>query len=182
MEQNSTIIYSDHYKLSKEIGQYLKSRGQSIAVAESCTGGLISHIITQVDGSSEYYPGSVISYNNSIKVELLGVMEETLEGFGAISEQCVTEMASGVKELMESDWAVAISGIAGPDGGTEEKPVGLVYICIISNDDEVRTFKELFEYPKPAKELIENQQRNYIKQQACNLALTLLRDWLKEKK
>ena len=101
---------------------------KTVSAAESCTGGLIQSLITNNAGSSEYFLGGVVSYSNEAKMNLLGVKESTLEKFGAVSEETVREMALGVQKLMGSDYAIAVSGIAGPDGGTDDKPVGLVYI------------------------------------------------------
>ncbi len=101
---------------------------KTISAAESCTGGLIQSLITDNAGSSEYFLGGVVSYSNEAKMKLLGVKESTLEKFGAVSEDTVREMVLGVQELMGCDYAIAVSGIAGPDGGTDDKPVGLVYI------------------------------------------------------
>ena len=102
--------------------------GKTVSAAESCTGGLIQSLITDNAGSSDYFLGGVVSYSNEAKMNLLGVKETTLEKFGAVSEETVREMVYGVQKLMGSDYAIAVSGIAGPGGGTENKPVGLVYI------------------------------------------------------
>ncbi len=110
------------------LGELLVQRGLHLAVAESCTGGLIGHRITNVPGSSIYYSGGVIAYANEIKMNLLGVSAQTLEVHGAVSEQTVLEMACGVRQALGTDIGAAISGIAGPDGGTPEKPVGLTWI------------------------------------------------------
>ena len=110
------------------VGNRLRKLGLTLATAESCTGGLLGHRITGVSGSSDYYLGGVVSYNNEAKMELLGVRKQTLEKFGAVSEETVREMAQGVQSLFKSDLGISISGIAGPTGGTPEKPVGLIYI------------------------------------------------------
>lgn len=117
-------------KLEEIIGKLLKQKNQTLALAESCSGGLIAHMITSVPGSSAYFMGSVVSYSNQSKMNQLGVKKETLEKHGAVSEETVTEMALGAKEKFNTDWVVATSGIAGPDGGTAEKPVGTVWIAI----------------------------------------------------
>lgn len=114
--------------LEAVLGQLLLERSLRLAVAESCTGGLIGHLITNVPGSSGYFAGGVIAYSNEIKMKLLGVSSETLERYGAVSEQTVREMASGVRGALDTDIGAAISGIAGPQGGTPEKPVGLTWI------------------------------------------------------
>ncbi len=120
--------------LEEQVSDLLSKCGLSIAFAESCTGGLVSHRITNVPGSSKYYLGSVVSYSNEVKHRLLLVRQETLENFGAVSHQCATEMANGVRNLIGSDIGVSITGILGPGGSTIEKPVGLVYISLSSKD------------------------------------------------
>ncbi len=114
------------------LGELLIKRGLTLAVAESCTGGLISHRITNVSGSSTYFLGGVIAYANEVKVHLLGVSPETLEKFGAVSYETVLEMASGVRDALSADIGISTSGIAGPTGGTPGKPVGTVWIGISS--------------------------------------------------
>jgi len=125
-----SIFGYDTETLSEVIGRMLIEKGKTLAVAESCTGGYISHLITSVSGSSEYYNGSVTSYSNEIKEKVLGVQKESLEQFGAVSEQVATEMVEGAKRLMNTDYAIATTGIAGPTGGTEDKPVGTVWIAV----------------------------------------------------
>ena len=105
---------------------------KTLSVAESCTGGYLSHLITSVPGSSEYFKGSVVAYDNRVKEKLLHVTTEALEQHGAVSEQVVKEMALGVRKKFHTDYAVATSGIAGPSGGTPEKPVGTVWIAVAS--------------------------------------------------
>ena len=102
---------------------------ETISVAESCTGGLVSNLITSVPGSSVYYKGSVTSYANEVKINLLNVPEEVLEQHGAVSKECAEAMARGVAVLLDTDWSVATTGIAGPGGGSEEKPVGTCWIA-----------------------------------------------------
>lgn len=104
--------------------------GISIAVAESCTGGLIAHRITNVSGASAVFSGSVVAYANEVKMNLLGVPEEALTRCGAVSEPVALAMAEGVRNAMNTDFSAAVTGIAGPGGGTEEKPVGTVYIAV----------------------------------------------------
>ena len=128
------IFGEEEDELESVIGALLKAKGQTIATAESCTGGYISHKITSVPGCSTYYKGSVIAYSNEIKVQELAVNEGTLDSFGAVSEQTVAEMAVGIKNKFNTDFGLACSGIAGPDGGTEEKPVGTIWIAIASKD------------------------------------------------
>lgn len=115
-------------ELENQIGELLSQRGWSLAVAESCTGGLIAHRITNVSGSSAYFQGAVISYSNEAKERILRVPHDTLVEHGAVSEQTALAMAQGARRLFGTDIAVSVTGIAGPTGGTPEKPVGLVYI------------------------------------------------------
>jgi PncC family amidohydrolase len=112
------------------IGEKLRAHGLRLAIAESCTGGLIGHRITNVPGSSTYYMGSVTAYAYEAKVRLLGVTWETLEKHGAVSAETVSEMALGVRRALAADMGIAVSGIAGPGGGTTEKPVGLVWMAV----------------------------------------------------
>ena len=112
------------------IGRRLRAEGKTLALAESCTGGHLSELITSVAGCSDYYKGSVTSYSNEVKMKVLGVRPETLAEFGAVSEQCVREMAAGVLRALDTDYAVATSGIAGPGGGTPTKPVGTAWLAV----------------------------------------------------
>lgn len=121
--------YTDSY-LEKSISVLLSDLKQTVATAESCTGGNVGRLITSVPGSSAYFEGGVIAYSNRIKHDILGVKNETLEKYGAVSEQTVIEMAEGIRKLYKSDYGVAVSGVAGPDGGSPEKPVGTVWICV----------------------------------------------------
>ncbi len=124
-------IYGENEEsLEMATGRLLAERGASLSVAESCTGGEISHLITTVPGSSVYFMGSVIAYANSVKTQLLGVPQDILASHGAVSKETVELMAEGVRKLFNTDFAVATTGIAGPDGGTSEKPVGLVWIAV----------------------------------------------------
>ena len=116
--------------IEKQLGAFLLERGATVATAESCTGGEIAHLITSVPGSSAYFKGSVVAYANEVKERVLGVDAGVLEREGAVSEPVVLQMAEGVKRLMGTDYAVATSGVAGPGGGTEEKPVGTVWIGV----------------------------------------------------
>lgn len=126
-------LYSEHDDTLQEcIGRVLKKHGKTVSAAESCTGGTISALFTGMPGSSEFYLGSVTSYANSVKTEVLGVPAEIIASHGAVSSECVAAMAEGVRKLTGSDYSVATSGIAGPGGGTEEKPVGLVWIGVSS--------------------------------------------------
>ena len=116
----------------EEIGRLLLARGWTLATAESCTGGLLGHKLTGVAGSSDYYLGGVVSYANAAKQKLLGVRPETLLEHGAVSAQTALEMARGARAALQADVAVAVTGVAGPGGGTPEKPVGCVWIAVCS--------------------------------------------------
>ena len=117
-------------KPEKKIGSLLRRRRLTVAVAESCTGGLIADRLTDVPGSSGYFVGGVIGYSNSTKARMLGVGKQTLAKWGAVSEQAVREMAAGVCRQLRADIGIAVSGIAGPGGGSRARPVGLVYVGV----------------------------------------------------
>lgn len=126
-------LYSEHDDTLQEcIGRMLKAHGKTVSAAESCTGGTISALFTSIPGSSEFYLGSVTSYANSVKTGVLGVSEDIIAKHGAVSSECVAAMAEGVRRITGSDFSVATSGIAGPGGGSKEKPVGLVWIGVSS--------------------------------------------------
>lgn len=116
--------------IAETLGERLSENGKTVATAESCTGGNIAHLITLVAGSSRYYKGSVVSYANEVKEKVLGVRAGDLQQYGAVSEEVVKQMAEGVKRLLKTDYAIATSGIAGPSGGSDEKPVGTVWIAV----------------------------------------------------
>jgi nicotinamide-nucleotide amidase len=120
----------DNDTIQSVVGNLLRESGKTIATAESCTGGLIAHKLTSVSGSSDYFLGSIVSYANEVKMESLGVSEQNLIDFGAVSEEVVVQMAEGVKSRMKTDYAISVSGVAGPNGGTDEKPVGTVWTAI----------------------------------------------------
>lgn len=128
------------------VGQLLNERHLTISTAESCTGGLLGAALTQEPGSSSFYLGGVVSYSNSLKQELLGVNEETLRKFGAVSKEVAKEMAEGIRTKTRSDLAISTTGIAGPDGGSDQKPVGLVYIGIATSEgvqvDKIQLYGE----------------------------------------
>ncbi|MBG0859845.1 MAG: nicotinamide-nucleotide amidohydrolase family protein, partial [Bacteroidales bacterium] len=126
------IYAEDEKPFEMVIGNFLKERKQTICAAESCTGGNISRMITSIPGSSAYFKGSVIAYDNSVKSDLLGVPRELFDKFGAVSEEVVKAMANGVRNILGTHYSVATSGIAGPDGGTESRPVGTVWIAAAS--------------------------------------------------
>lgn len=155
------IGYGDT-SVEKALFEELKIRNLTFSVAESCTGGLISSKIVSIPGASKIFLGGVVAYDNFVKVKVLGVREETLKEFGAVSEQCVVEMAYGIKRLTGSDFAIAVSGIAGPTGATSDKPVGTVYFCV--TDGRRETVEKLF-YP---------QERNIFRNRVATHALYLL--------
>jgi nicotinamide-nucleotide amidase len=132
------FIYGENEEsLEMVVGRLLSANGKTICTAESCTGGGIAHMLTSVPGSSHYFKGSVIAYANSAKSQILNVKESTINDNGAVSENVVKEMALGAKDLFNTDFAVATSGIAGPDGGTETKPVGTLWIAVASSKEIV---------------------------------------------
>jgi len=151
------------------VGKLMTQSGLRLAVAESCTGGLIGHRITNVPGSSAYYMGGVITYSNEAKMRLLGVHQETLEQHGAVSQETVLEMARGVRQALEADIGISVSGIAGPDGGTADKPVGLVWIGFSAGSSDAA-----WKYNWIG-------DRLQIKEQAAEQALRLLVDFLTKK-
>lgn len=148
------------------IGQMLRDKRLTISVAESCTGGLIGNLLTNVPGSSFYFLGGVIAYSNQSKVDLLGVSSDTLEKYGAVSDQTVKEMAEGVRKRLNSDVGLAVTGIAGPDGGSREKPVGTVHIGL-SASNEVFTRRYHFQ-----------GTREQVKQESSKMALDWVRRYL----
>ena len=127
---------ADEGAFERLVGQLLHERGLSLAVAESCTGGLLSHRITNVPGSSAYFNGAVVAYSNAVKQALLGVRPESLVQFGAVSEPVAREMARGVRLLLQAGLGLSVTGVAGPGGGTPDKPVGLVFIGLSSAEGE----------------------------------------------
>ena len=133
----------DTHGVVASLGRRLGAAGLRLATAESCTGGMIGALLTAVPGSSEYYAGGVVAYSNRVKEEFLGVPEELLRRYGAVSAECVRAMAEGVRARFGVDLAVAVSGIAGPGGGTAEKPVGLVYLAVAA-EEGTETRKEVF--------------------------------------
>lgn len=140
----SDYIYGyDNDTFSTVIGRSLIAKKQTIATAESCSGGLLAHRLTEVSGASNYYLGGIIAYSNELKIKLLGVSSQTLDQYGAVSEQTALEMARGCQRHLGVDYAVATTGISGPIGGTDEKPLGTVWIAIAS-PTEVKATKYVF--------------------------------------
>ncbi|MCX7597125.1 MAG: competence/damage-inducible protein A [Fischerella sp.] len=135
---------ADDDTLASVVGQLLRGFGETLSVAESCTGGGLGQMLTEISGSSDYFWGGVISYDNSVKVGLLGVNPEDLAKFGAVSATVAEQMAAGVRSRLGTSWGLSITGIAGPTGGTEAKPVGLVYIGLAAPNDKVESFEYRF--------------------------------------
>lgn len=150
------------------VGRLLAEKGLTLSVAESCTGGMIAAMITSVPGSSRYFAGGVVAYENRVKTALLGVKPATLESCGAVSEKTAREMARGVRKALSTGAGVSTTGIAGPGGGTPEKPVGLVWIAV-SVKNRVSSVKRVF-----------RGNRNSIRKQASIEALKELTRLLKE--
>jgi PncC family amidohydrolase len=123
-------MQNDPQKLLKDIGNLLRKKALTVSVAESCTGGLIGSFLTSLPGSSDYFKGGIIAYSNEIKTALLSVSPQTIKKFGAVSSEAVREMAHGVKKLLKTDIGLSSSGIAGPTGGSEKKPVGTVALGV----------------------------------------------------
>ncbi len=124
------LVVTEDLPLEKALGDLLKQKGKSIATAESCSGGYIAHLITSIPGSSEYFKGTVVSYSYDAKETILGVNHETLETKGAVSEETIKEMFDGLLRVTTADYGIATSGIMGPGGGTEDKPVGTVWVAV----------------------------------------------------
>ena len=127
----------DETTLEEAVGDILKSQGKTIALAESCSGGYVQHKLTTIAGSSAYFQGGVVPYHNDHKINVLGVKQETIETYGAVSEACVKEMAEGVRKLFNADIGASSSGIAGPSGGSDEKPVGTVWIAFADGKETI---------------------------------------------
>jgi nicotinamide-nucleotide amidase len=143
------MVADEDLTMQQVIGKILLENKKTISTAESCTGGSIASLITSVAGSSAYFKGSVVSYSNQVKQELLGVQKETLDAYGAVSEQTAREMLSGILEQMKTDFGIAVTGIMGPGGGSEEKPVGTVYVAVGNKENQVvQKFKQRFSRDK----------------------------------
>lgn len=165
-----TWIYGeDEDSLSAAVGREIAERGQTIVTAESCTGGMIAALLTDVPGSSEYVLGGAVTYSNAEKVRQLGVSEQTLQEHGAVSEAVVLEMAAGIRERSGADWAVSVSGIAGPGGGTPSKPVGTVWIAVAGPQGQ--SFSKKYQWPG---------RRDQVRSLAAHWALNAVRRQLQE--
>lgn len=158
---------SENVEYVKKIVETLKARGEVFCTAESCTGGQISKTVTDLAGVSAVFFGGVVSYANEIKKKLLGVRHKTLEKYGAVSEQTAAEMATGAVRALGADFSVAVTGIAGPDGGSEEKPVGLVYIACADKNGNVKVTKNLF-----------SGDRKAVRDKTTETALQMLADFV----
>lgn len=152
--------------LPQLVGELLRARNLKLATAESCTGGLVGHLLTDVPGSSDYYLGGVIAYAYEAKTALLGVAADTLLAHGAVSEETARAMALGVRERLRADISIAITGILGPGGGTPTKPVGLVYVALLSTGTD---WCRRYEW---------TGDRHENKQRSALAALQLLRQYL----
>jgi PncC family amidohydrolase len=159
----------DSHSIEEEIGEALLAGALLFAVAESCTGGMISARITGVAGSSRYFRGGVVAYSNEVKEGLLSVSSETLERFGAVSAETAAEMAQGVRERLGAHVGLSITGIAGPSGGTDGKPVGTVFIAVCDGT-AVSTWKSHFD-----------GNRESVRRKSAGKALELLRDFLQSR-
>jgi len=157
------VIASGDETISSALGRLLRARGATLASAESCTGGLVGRLITDTPGASEYYLGGVVAYSNRVKSQLLGVTKDILDTCGAVSEATAAAMASGCRGTFGADWALAVTGIAGPGGGSDDKPVGLVYIAV-AGPDVAQTHRHIFPY-----------DRDQVRRRAATTALNHLR-------
>lgn len=134
MKLGAVVLTMDPKSLEEVIGEMLRSSGKTLVTAESCTGGLIAESLTRVPGSSDYFLGSFVTYSNALKVSLLGVEPSLIETHGAVSSQVAKAMAEGARKKVNADYAISVTGIAGPTGGTPDKPVGLVYIAVANRE------------------------------------------------
>jgi PncC family amidohydrolase len=153
-------------RLEQEIGTLLRQKGLTLGIVESATGGLVSHRITNIPGSSDYYKGSVTAYSNETKIRVVGVSEATINQYGAVSPQVAEEMAEGGKKILAADICLADTGIAGPGGATPEKPVGLFYIGLAHGE---RTYSRKHNF---------QGDREQNKQSAAETALVWLKEYL----
>ncbi len=141
------VVIDEDIKMEAAIGKLLTANNKTLATAESCTGGYIAHLLTAIPGASSYFKGAIISYSNQMKEELLDVQSNTLMNYGAVSEATVKEMVTGVIKKLQTDYALAVSGILGPDGGSTDKPVGTVWMAA-ANASEIKTLKMQFRYDR----------------------------------
>ena len=153
-------------ELAQEVGNLLRQKGLTLGIVESATGGLISHLITNIPGSSDYYKGSVTAYSNEVKIKVVGVKEDTINRYGAVSPEVAEEMALGGRRILASDICLADTGIAGPAGATPGKPVGLFYIGL---SHQAGTHSQKYNFHG-------NREQN--KRSAAEAALGWLREYL----
>ena len=163
-------IFRKNDKIEEKVAKILFDNNMVISTAESCTGGLLSSRLTDIAGSSRYIKCNFVTYSNDMKQALLGVREETLEQFGAVSKECAAEMAQGLHERTKADVVVCTTGIAGPTGGSPNKPIGLIYVSIKSNYKAI--VQEFRINPK--------LKRTKMKQRFTQVALEMLYDFLTE--
>ena len=156
-----------------ELKELMLKKGLKLATAESCTGGMVAARIVNVPGSSEYFMGGVVAYDNSVKMKVLGVKAETLLKYGAVSEETAREMVLGVKELLGTECGISTTGIAGPTGGTPEKPEGLTYIGV-SVGNRVEVFRFIFEDKDPDPVKRRNNRRRKATKKAIQLLVKML--------
>lgn len=165
---NEFVIIEADVPIEKAILDFMASKGLTLSTAESCTGGYVSHLLTQHAGSSKVFLGGAVSYSNDLKTKILSVSKETLDRFGAVSEETILEMANGANMNFNSDYSIAISGVAGPDGGTVEKPVGTVWVGIAGKK---KTISKKFQF---GSKRIQNIERSAVN------ALYMLHKLMKE--
>lgn len=156
-------------RLEQVIAELLIKKGMTISVCESCTGGMLGNIITSIPGSSKYFSGGIIAYSNRVKEKIVGVRHATLKKHGAVSAQVAREMAQGVRKKLKTDLGIAITGIAGPSGGTKKKPIGAVFICLVTRKKICTEYHEF------------TGRRDHIRKAACKKALGSLKLLLAEK-
>ena len=152
----------------EELANGLTMRQMTLAVAESCTGGMLSNMITDMPGSSNFYQGGVVAYNNAVKIEVIGVTGDCIRNHGAVSERTARAMADGVREALSADIGIAITGIAGPGGGTDERPIGLIHIAVTDLDNQL------------SKEIKLDGDRAKIKKAASEAAIELAIEFLED--
>jgi len=162
--------YNTFVNLAKKVVSLMIQKKKTLSLAESCTGGLLSHYLTNIPGSSKFFKIGIIAYANEAKQALLGVSSSTIKKYGAVSDQTIKQMAKGARRVLKTDFSIAISGIAGPTGSTPTKPVGLVFIAVCSKN-KLRSFQFKFRGP-----------RQSIKKQAAKKALDIFLDFLNESK
>jgi PncC family amidohydrolase len=165
---NSRILRRE-MKIEELIGSLLRGRGLKLTCAESCTGGLIAHRITNISGSSDYFPGGAVTYSYESKAKLLGVSWDVLNRYGAVSKEVVLEMARGACKLFDADIAISVSGIAGPGGGTREKPVGTTWLGLTTASGEW------------TRHFVWDGNREQNKESSADAALQLVLDYLQGK-